>query len=299
MNEKYEVIIIGAGIAGITAAIYAARKRMKFLLISKDIGGQINLSGEIENYPGFKHMTGIEFTKSLMEQIEYNDIKIESGIVENIEKEGKEFIIKTGKADYKTATIIIASGARARKLNIPGEDKFANKGVAYCAICDGPLFKDKVVAVIGGGDSALEAVDFLMNIAKKIYLLNIEDDIKGQEYLKERVLDKDKVEVINNARTTEIFGEKFVSGLRYEKEGEIKEFECEGIFVEIGRVPNAGFVNGLVELDEQNHIKIGKYCETSVNGIYAAGDVTDIYEYQYVIAAGQGCIALLSASKKI
>ncbi len=298
MQEKtYETIIIGAGIAGITAAIYASRKRMRFLLISRDYGGQMNVSGEVENYPGFRHTTGMEFAKTLKEQLDFNGIKIQYGGVEKIEKADDLFIVKTDKDEYKTETVIIASGARARKLNVPGEVKFTNKGVTYCAICDGPLFKNKDVAVIGGGDSALESADFLMRIANRIYIVNIGDEIRGHEYLMEKVVGKEKVKIINNAKTTEIFGDNMAKGLRYEQDGEAKELKCEGIFVEIGRAPNSDFVKKLLEIDDHGHIKVSKHCETSVKGIYAAGDVTDIHEYQYIIAGGQGCTALLAAAR--
>lgn len=296
-DNTYETIIIGAGIAGITAAIYASRKRMRFLIISKDFGGQINVSGEIENYPGFSHTSGVEFAKTLKNQLDFNGIKIQYESLKKIEKQDDGFVVKTDKAEYKTETVIIASGARARKLNVPGEREFANKGVTYCAICDGPLFKDKAVAIIGGGDSALEAADFLTRIASRIYIINISDEIIGHEYLMEKVIGKEKIEIINNAKTTEILGDKFVKGLKYEQNGEIKQIGCEGIFIEIGRVPNADFARDFLELDDHGHIKISKHCETSINGIYAAGDVADLHEYQYIIAGGQGCTALLTAAK--
>lgn len=300
MSDKtYEVIIIGAGMAGITASIYASRKKMDFLLLSKDTGGQLSVSGMIENYPGFKQIDSPELTKNLKEQMEHNNISVTDAAVSGIDKEGKIAVVHTDWGDYRAESVIIATGSKPRKLGIPGEEKFARKGLSYCAICDGPLFSGRKVAVVGGGNSALEAIEFLERIASKIYVLNIGEKLTGHEVLVEKAGRNEKVELINNARATEVFGDKFVSGIGYEKDGGTKQLDVEGIFVQIGRLPNTGFVRGFVELDSHNHIKVSARGETSVKCIYAAGDVTDIHEYQYCIAAGQGCIALLSAAKKL
>jgi len=297
MSMIYDLIIIGAGMAGLTSAIYAARKRMGFLVISEDFGGQINIAGKIENFPGFKQTDYIKFREAMEEQVEYNKIKIQYEKVARVEKIKDNFKVATNKDNYKAKTVIIASGARARKLNIPGEDKFANRGVSYCAFCDGPVFKDNVVAVICGGDSSLEAADFLMKIAKKIYMINITEKVSGHEYLMEKVIGKKKVETINNAKTIEIFGNKFVRGLKYEQKRKIKELKVDGIFVQIGRVPNTEIVKDSVELDEHRHIKIDIHGATNVEGLFAAGDCSSIHEYQFAIAAGQGCAALLQVVK--
>ncbi len=295
----YETIIIGAGIAGITAAIYASRKRMNYLFISNNFGGQMNISGEVENYPGIIKTTGAGFMQILKKQLEYNKIRWSQELVKEIKKKGKIFEVLTDKNKYETKTLIICTGARPRRLNIPGEAEFGGKGVSYCAICDGPVFKDKDVAVIGGGDAGLEAADFLLQIARKIYILQRGPRLKAQKYLIESIQENPKVKVILEAETKEIFGKKFVEGLRYKdlKTGKTKEIKVSGIFVEIGRVPNTEIVKGLVELDKDGHIKVNVQCETSQPGIFAAGDCTDIHEYQYIIAGGQGATALIKAAR--
>jgi len=298
MNKIYDTIIVGAGIAGITAAIYAARKRMDYLIIAEEFGGQMALSGEILNYPGIAQTTGVELISSLQKQADFNKIKVqEKEKVTKVEKVDKNFKVISNKSEYESKTVIITSGSRSRQLGVPGEKEFANKGVHYCAICDGPLYSDKEVAVIGGGDSALEGVDFMLNVASKIYLVNRSEKLKAHEYLVERAEKEDKIEIINRAETTEIFGSNFVEGIKYKQGGEDKELKVEGVFVEIGRVPNVDLVRGLVDLDEDNHIEVDCHTRTSVPGIFAAGDCTNVHEYQYVISAGQGCVALIKAAK--
>jgi len=295
----YETIIIGAGIAGMTAAIYASRKKMNFKFLSSTAGGQFLVSGEVLNYPGIKETTGIEFEKTMADQLKFNDVKLEyPETVKTIERIDENFKVITDKGEYETKTVILASGARARELEVPGEQEYKNKGVTYCAICDGPLFGGKDVAIIGAGDAALEAVDFLNNIASKIYLVNISDKLTAHEYLQEKVVNNPKVEILNNAKTTEVVGDgKMVSGLKYSQNGEEKEIAVKGIIVEIGRVPNTDFVKDLVELDQHTHINIDEAMNTTIPGVFAAGDCASGHEYQYVIAAGQGCMALLKASR--
>ncbi|MBW3017103.1 FAD-dependent oxidoreductase, partial [Candidatus Woesearchaeota archaeon] len=179
----FDTVIIGAGIAGATAAIYASRKRMNYAFITDRYGGQFIESFEVLNYPGIKKASGPEFAQTITDQLEFNDVKLEEGVTaEKIEKNGDNFIVKTNKGDYETRTAIIATGARARRLDVEGEQKFNKKGVTYCAICDGPLFAGKDVVVVGGGNSALEAVDFMKDIANKIYIINIIDKFTGHEY---------------------------------------------------------------------------------------------------------------------
>ncbi|MFC1801220.1 NAD(P)/FAD-dependent oxidoreductase [Nanoarchaeota archaeon] len=296
----YETIIIGAGIAGVTAAIYASRKRMNYLFISKDFGGQMNISGEVENYPGFSKTTAVEMMKLFKEQLKYNKIDLKEGVeVKGIKKKGNNFLVKTSSGDHETQTVILCTGARPRKLGVPGEDKFAKLGVTYCAICDGPIFKDMEVVVVGGGDAGLEAVDFLLNIAKKIYVLQRGPKLIAQKYLVERIQGNPKVEVILNSETKEVVGDKAVTGLKYVQNGEEKELKVKGIFVEIGRLPNTEMVKGLVDMDDHNHVKVSVQCDTSLPGIYAAGDCTNIHEYQYIISGGQGATALIKAARYI
>ncbi len=292
-----ETIIIGAGISGLTAAIYAARKRMKYEIISTDFGGQFMVSGEVLNYPGIVKTTGAAFSTVMEKQIEFNGVNVLLETVKEVKKKGKGFVVMTDKKKYETKTVILTTGSKARKLGVPGEEEFANKGVTYCSVCDGPLFSGMDVAIIGGGDSALEAVDFMKDIAAKIYLLVLGEKFTAHEYLQEAVKKNPKVEVLFKAETTEILGNKFVSGIRYKQEGKVKGLKVRGVIVEIGRIPNTEMFKNLVKLDEHGHIKISDRGETSVPGIFSAGDCASGHEYQYVIAAGQGCMALLKVAR--
>ncbi|MFH1053356.1 MAG: FAD-dependent oxidoreductase [Candidatus Woesearchaeota archaeon] len=295
----YDTIIIGAGIAGCTAAIYASRKKMDYLLITDKFGGQFFESGEVLNYPGIQLTTGAEFAGIMEKQLKFNKVKLNEGeLVKEIKKSGKNcYKVVTDKNKYLTKTIIIATGARARQLKVPGEQEFKNKGLTYCAVCDGPLFQGKDVAVIGGGDSAAEAVDFMLNIAKKVYLIVRGSNLTAHEYLQERLKQHKKVEILFNADTKEIIGDRFVSGIRLYHKGKKKEIKVKGVIVEIGRIPNTDFLKGFVKFDEHNHVLVDHWCYTSKPGIFSAGDCCSVHEYQYVIAAGQGCIALLKAAR--
>ena len=295
----YETIIIGGGIAGIAASIYAARKRMDYLILAEELGGQMNVSGIIENYPGFKLTDQNEFLMKLQEQMEYNNVEPIYQKVTKVEKlQDGHFLVHTAEDAHEAETVLYAAGARARHLNVLGEEQYSNKGLTYCAICDGPLFKDKSVAVIGGGDAALEAIDFLLRIAKKIYVLTVNPKLIGHEYLVERVEGNEKIEVIGNSKTLEVLGNgKFVNGLRYDQNGQQKTLDVEGIFVEIGRVPNTEPLKGLVNIEADGHIIIDKYAQTSIPGIFAAGDCTDLHGYQFAISSGEGVKALLNAAK--
>jgi thioredoxin-disulfide reductase len=295
----YDTIIIGAGIAGLTAAIYASRKKMNFLLLARELGGQFLESGEVLNYPGIIKTTGLEFKTIMEKQLEFNDVKPKIGEeVKKIEEIEKGFEVITDKNTYETKTVIIATGARPRKLNVPGEEKFARRGVTYCSVCDGPLFSGMGIAIIGGGNSALEAVDFTKDIARKIYLINKGKEFNAHEYLIEKVKSYKNVEIITEGDTKEILGEKFVTGLKYEKiGGKIHKIKVQGVIIEIGRKPNTDFLKGFLELDEHDHILIDCQGRTSLGRVFAAGDCASGHEYQYVISAGQGCIALLKAAR--
>ena len=293
----YDTVIIGAGIAGLTAAIYASRKRMKYEIISTDFGGQFMESGEVLNYPGIVKTTGVEFAGLLEEQAEENGIKVKLETVNEVRKDDNTFTIVTEKDEYPTKTVIIATGARARKLGVPGEEELAKKGVTYCSICDGPLFSGMDVAVVGGGDAALEAVDFLKDIASKIHMIVLGDGFTGHEYLQEKVKDNPKVSVHYKAKTTEIIGDEFVSGIKIEEDGDLKKIEVKGVIIEIGRVPNTDVFEDFIKLDDHKHVLTDCKANTSIPGVFAAGDCASGHEYQYVIAAGQGCMALIKAAR--
>ncbi len=293
----YDTIIIGAGIAGLTAAIYASRKKMNFEIISSDFGGQFLQSGEVLNYPGIIQTTGVDFSETMQKQMDFNKVKVKAENVNSVEKDGENFKVKTESSEYSTKTVIIATGARPRKLGIPGEQEYANKGVTYCSICDGPLFGGKTVAVIGGGDAGFEAADFMKNIAEKIFLLTNEEKFRAHEYLQENIKNSPKIVPIFSANTKQIVGEKFVTGLKYEQKGEEKTIDVGGVIVEIGRIPNTEIFKDFLDIDQHGHIIIDCETKTSIPGIFAAGDCASGHEYQYVIAAGQGCMALIKAAR--
>lgn len=310
----YDVIIIGGGPAGCAAGVYVARKKLKTLLVAEEFGGQSVVSADVQNWIGEQHISGYDLGKKLEEHVRsYSDtIDIKSPekaiaiTKENCNKESGvcyppgvyDFAVKTDKGEYFGKTVILASGARRKKLGVPGEKEFDGKGVSYCSTCDAPIFKDKIVAVVGGGNAGLEAVVDLLSYATKIYLLEYSDQLKGDPITREKVEKSDKVEVILNAQTKEILGDKFVSGLVYldRKTNQDKKLDVQGIFVEIGSVPNSEIVKDLVELDRWGHVKIdSKTAATSCPGLFAAGDVTDDPFKQNNIAAGDAVKAALSA----
>lgn len=300
----YDLIIIGAASAGLTSAIYAARKKLNFVVLTEKTGGQSLLTDKIENYPGFEEISGFELVQKITAHAKKYGAKILEGEeyeVLKIEKTVAGFLVSTkGGGDMEAKSIIIASGKRPRELHAPGEKEFTGKGVTYCSICDAPLFGGKNVAVIGGGNAGFEAAIDLLSYANKIYILEFENKMRGDEFTREKLEKSGKVEFITNAKIVEIKGDKFVNALIYEDKvsGKQKELKIEGVFINVGQIPNTDFLKGFLELNKFNEIIINnKTGETSVHGVFAAGDVTDIPFKQCVVAAGQGAAAALSAHK--
>lgn len=294
----YDCIIIGAGPAGLTAAIYAARKKLNIIVISKNVGGQTAESWLIENYIGFSVISGAELVKKFREHLLKFKIPLKEGVqVLKVEKRNKIFKVYTKEKIFEGKCVIVASGKVARRLEVPGEREFLGKGVTYCATCDAPLFHKKDVAVIGGGNSALEAALQLDKIANKIYLINLAPNLTGDEILIEKVQQSKKIEIYNSSRVIEIFGDTVVKGLEFKNinSGFKRKIKIQGVFVEIGSIPSIDFIKDLVKLNARNEIIIDKRNMTSQAGIFAAGDVTDVVEKQIVIAAGEGAKAALSA----
>lgn len=293
-----DLIIVGAGPAGITAAIYAARKSLDFTIISRDIGGQAAWAGEIENYTGQQVIGGPELAMKFREHLEKYKFGIKEGAgVSKVEKAGQEFNVVTEKGEtFSARTVIVASGKRPRLLNIPGEVKYKNKGLFYCATCDGPLFKGKNVSVIGGGNSALDAALSLQKIAAKVYIVNNSASFTGDPVMIKKAESAQNTEIMHNAKIKEIFGDKFVKGIKVEVEGRMRDVEVEGVFVEIGLVPNSSMID-FVDKNEHGEIIINCAAETSHPCIFAAGDVTSVPEKQIIIAAGEGAKAALAAFK--
>jgi thioredoxin-disulfide reductase len=295
----YDLIIIGGGPAGMTAGIYAARQKLNTLLITKSFGGQLaRKSVAIENYPGFEKISGLELLQKFEKHLRSQKIKIETDETVKIEKKGSGFLVLTKNNNkFEAKSVIVASGADPRPLKVPGEKEFIGKGVSYCTACDGPLFSKKTVAVIGGGNSGFESAIFLTNYAKKIYILERGSEVKAEKENQDSAKSSGKVEVITDAVLKEIKGKKFVDSLVYQdsKSNETKTLKVEGILVEIGSVPAVSMVEGLVDFDKLDHIKIDpKTCATKTPGLFAAGDVTDIRDKQIVVAAGEGTKAVFS-----
>jgi len=293
----FDLIIIGAGPAGITAAVYAARKRMNTLVITKDIGGQAAWSPDIENYTGYQFISGPELVAKFEEHMRSYHLELkENEEVVDIKKVDDKIVIKTNKGVYETKTAILASGKKSKELNAPGEKEFKNKGLTYCATCDGPLFSGKDVAVIGGGNSALDAALQLMKIAKHVYLVNITAQVSGDPIMQEQINKSDIITVLNNTQVITVLGDRFVTGIKIKRQGQEETLSVQGVFVEIGLVPNSEFARE-IEKNQFGEIKINIHSETNIPGIFAAGDVTDVPEKQIIIAAGEGSKAALSAFK--
>ena len=293
--KMYDLIVVGAGPAGITASVYAARKRMSLLVITRDIGGQAALSGEIENYTGYQFISGPELVAKFEQHLKKYGIELkENEEVKEVEKKDNSILIKTGKGNYEAKTAVIASGKRSKELGVAGEAEFKNRGLTYCATCDGPLFSGKDVAVIGGGNSALDATMQLIKIAKRIYLINIGSELEGDLIIQEKIKGSNKASILNNTRVVAITGDKMVNAIKIKTKDEEKALSVQGVFVEIGLIPNSEFTQE-IEKNKDGEIKVNCRNETNVPGIFAAGDVTDVPEKQIIIAAGDGAKAALGA----
>lgn len=284
------------------AGVYAARKKIKVILISDSIGGQSVVSSEIWNFIGINSISGLNLVKMLKEHLKSQEnIKvIEGDFVAEIKKNRDEFKVFTEKGKkFDAKTVLIASGSRRKKINIPGEKEFEGRGVFYCSICDAPLMKNKIVAVIGGGNSGFEAVLDLLPYASKIYLLEYTDILSADGITQEKIKKSKKVEIITMAEARKIFGGEFVKGLEYKdrRSGKIKKLNLDGVFVSIGYQPNSEIAKNLVELNKNKEIIVNpKTQETSRRGIWAAGDVTDGLYRQMNIAIGDGIKATLNIS---
>ena len=293
----YDLAIVGGGPAGVAAGVYAARKRLKTILITESFGGQSVDSVGIENWIGTPKIPGADFGKMLENHLRSaasDSVEIKMGErVENISKIADGFETKTAGNTYRSKTVLITTGSTRRKLEIPGAKEFENKGITYCASCDGPLFADQDVAVIGGGNAAFESAAQLLAYAKSVTMLVRSDKFRADEQTIEKVLAHPKMKVIKNAKPKEIKGSKFVTSLNYEVDGEEMEIAVTGVFVEIGLIPTTSFIKDLVKLNTIGQIPVDPRTQkTNVDGIWAAGDSTDGLYHQNNIAAGDAVKAL-------
>src|SRR3990167_8988010 len=297
MNLPYDLAIIGGGPAGVAAGVYAARKRLKTIFITEFFGGQSTESSGVENWIGTKKISGLDFGKALEEHLRSytgDSVEVKVGArVTNISKSEGGFKVATADNFYTARTLLITTGSTRKKLGIPGAKEFENKGITYCASCDGPLFASQDVAVIGGGNAAFETAAQLLSYAKSVTLLNRSYTFRADEITVQKVLSHPHMKAVKNVVLKEIKGSKFVSSLIYEEAGEVKEIPVTGVFVEIGLVPTTGFVKELIPLNKYGQIPVDPRTQrTEVAGIWAAGDSTDGLYHQNNIATGDAIKAL-------
>jgi len=299
-----DVLIVGAGPAGLAAAIYAGRSQLDTLVLDQMMpGGQLLITEEIENYPGFyEGITGFELSEKFRQHAEKFGAKIESGKpVESVDLDGEIFVVKAGGEEFRGKTLIWAAGSTPRKLNVPGEAEFVGRGVSYCAVCDGAFFKDRTVAVVGGGDSALEEALYLTKFAKKVYLIHRRDKFRAVKIIQDRVKRNEKIEPVLNKVVVSINGKDFVESvtLKDTVTGEESVLPVDGVFIFIGNEPNVAPVAHLVDTTEQGFIITDEEMKTKTPGLFAAGDVRHKPLRQVVTAASDGAVAAMSASKYI
>ena len=297
----YDVIILGSGPAGLSAAVYAQRARLNTLIIEEKpmSGGQILDTYEVDNYPGLPGISGFELGQKFRTHADQLGAEFVNEQVQELKDLGEKKLVVTEKSSYETRTLILATGARHRKLNVPGEKELAGVGVSYCATCDGAFFRGKAVAVVGGGDVALEDALFLARGCEKVYLIHRREEFRGARILQERVRESDNIELVLNSNVIEILGEQMVTSVLVHNhvKNERHELQVQGVFIAVGISPNVAAADGLVEQAQQGYIKAGEDAVTSVPGIFAAGDVRTKQLRQVITAASDGANAVISAER--
>ncbi len=296
-EEIYDMIIVGGGPAGLTAGLYACRARLKVLLFEKYVfGGQVANTYEIKNYPGFDTITGPELVEKMQKQVEACGLKTINDEVLDYDFKGDIKVVKTEySGTFKAKTIVLAMGADARKLGVKGEEKLKGKGVCYCAICDGALYRDRVVAVVGGGDSAMEDATYLTSVAKKVYLIHRRNEFRAQQILQDKVMElvkQGKIELVLESGIDEVYGENFVEGIKVKNftTDEIRDIKLDGVFITVGREPDTVSIDA-IEKDEKGYILSNDSMETNIKGVYVAGDCRKKELRQIVTACSDGAIA--------
>lgn len=301
ISNKYDVVILGSGPAGLTAAIYTSRARLKTLTLTGSIpGGQLMLTSEVENFPGFpKGIYGPQLMTQMREQAGRFGANIVDDSATQVDFKHQPFRVLTTDNEYEATVVIVATGASPRKLGVKGEEEFGGKGISYCATCDGPFFRGEDLIVVGGGDSAMEEAIFLTKFAKSVQVVHRRDKLRASKILQDHAMPNPKIRFRWNTVIKEINGDGKVNSviLKNVQNGEEEEVKCGGVFVAIGHEPNTSIFKGQVELDKQGYIKVRDHTKTSVEGVFAAGDVHDSKYRQAVTAAGLGCMAALDAEK--
>jgi thioredoxin reductase (NADPH) len=301
MAHTYDVVVVGGGPAGLAAAIYATRSMLKVMLLEKEvIGGQASMTDHIENYPGFiEGISGFELTDKMREQAVRLGAEIEMIGVENIEFADSSFVIKTSADTYEAKSVVIASGVRPTKLDVPGAAELAGRGISYCATCDGPFFRNKRLMIIGGGNSAVEEAIYLTRFAENVTIVHRRDELRADKIVQKRAFDNPKIEFLFDSVIAEVKGENVVSAVVVEnvKTGDEKEVAADGIFVYMGNLPNTDLFAGKIELDDKGFVVTNENLMTSKPGIFAAGDVRRNPLKQVVWAAAEGALAAVSVEK--
>lgn len=296
----YDIIVIGAGPAGMTAALYARRAEKSVLVIEKStFGGQITHSPRVENYPGFIQMSGNEFADKLLEQVVAQGAEIELDTVTAIEGEAGNFTVKTECSTFSAKSVIIAAGSKHRTLGLPGEEKFTGEGISYCAVCDGAFYKGKTVAIIGGGNTALQEAMLLSDSTKKVYVVQNLDFLTGEKNLALKLSERENVEIILSTVVSEILGDESFAGIKVRNEKTKEEYalDVDGVFVAIGQKPENEPFSNLVSLDNYGYIEAGENCVPGTSGIFVAGDCRTKSVRQITTATADGAVAALAACK--
>jgi thioredoxin reductase (NADPH) len=297
-ENEFDIIVVGTGCAGLTAAIYTGRYNLKTLVVGKDLG-MLALSNDVGNWPGIKQTTGMELLQQMKEHAEsIEGVTVLTDEVERLKKEKDGFLLYTsGKKEFKAKALILTLGLKSRKLNIPGEENLSGRGVSYCATCDAPFAKDKIIGVVGGNDSAAEAALLAAEYGQKVYIFYRREALRAQPYLVKKIEENKKIETVFKSNVKEILGEKTIEKVKVDVDGKMKEWELGFLFIEIGAVPQQVLLEELdIEMDEQGFIKCDRKMNTNVEGVFAAGDINaDTPMRQAITAAGEGAIAGYSA----
>src|SRR5438874_7957638 len=302
MPEDYDIAIIGAGPAGLAAGLYAARSRRKSIIFEKNVtGGQIALTSTDENYPGIIEINGFDLGQAMLQQAELHGLETAYTTISAIEPDGRYHLLRTDDGDYRAKTVILTGGADYNRLGIPGEERLTGFGVSYCGTCDAAFFKDMDVAVVGGGDAAMDESMFISRYASKVTVVHRRDELRASKILQERAFANPKIDFVWNTVVTEVAGEKEVQAAQLKNvlTGEESALPVAAVFVFIGQTPNTGFMKDLVDTDEGGHVLVNLWMETSAPGIYAAGDIRAQSARQVVTGAGDGATAAIRADHYI
>ncbi len=295
-----ELVIIGGASAAQSAAIYASRAGVDVTVVADEYGGQINNTDVVENWLGTKSISGPELAEKFTEHMRDYDVEEVTGQkVVDVRRPEDNFVVELEDGEtFEALSVVIATGGSRRRLNTKGEEEFASRGVGYCAVCDGPLYQGEEVAVIGAGYAATEAIDYLSDITEKIYVINRSEGYSGEEITINRIKALDNVQHLENAEVEEFYGDNLMEGLKVDHDGEMKDIEVPGAFIEIGTKPNSD-ISDLVERTDSMRIKVDEDMETAEEGLFAAGDVTNRGVQQLVVSAGEGCMAGLNAAEYV